>query len=294
MRTTLKKLSLFCLAVLAAVTWTVAGDTVDRTLDADARGTVEIEIGAGTVKVIGWSRGEVRIRGTVPEGEDMFEIDQDGDTISIEVALPESHCEDDDCDWEWDDDDDGDDGDHRHGRRHRGRTRHLNPDHTDLEIHVPHGTSLEIEGIATEVTVEDVRGEISLEVISGNVDLSGDLSEVDLEVISGNIEIEGDGNLSEVEIEAVSGTVELRSGLSRRATVDIQSVSGSIVVYLESDASCEVSAETLNGGIESDFGQRARKKGGFMPGQSLAFTLGSGDGEVTLQTFNGSIEIRKN
>lgn len=288
MRTTLKRLSLFSVAALVAFTWTVAGESVDRTLDADAHGTVEIEIGAGTVKVIGWDRDEVRIQGTVPEGEDMFEIERDGDTISIEVGLPESDCYDDDCDREWDDDDD------RRGRSHGRRTLHLDSDDTELEIHVPHGTSLEIEGIAANVTIEDVRGEISLEVISGDVDISGDLSELEIEVISGDIDVQGDGNLIEVEIETVSGTVEVRSGLSRRANVDIQSVSGSIIVYLASDASCEVSAETLNGGIESDFGQRARQKSGFMPGQSLEFTLGSGDGEISLQTFNGSIEIREN
>ena len=55
-----------------------------------------------------------------------------------------------------------------------------------------------------------------------------------------------------------------------------------------------VHPETLTGGIDSAFGERPRKKNEFMPGQSLEFTLGSGDGDVDLQTFNGSIEIREN
>lgn len=285
MRTTVKKLSLFSLAALAAVTWTVAGESVDRTLDADAHGTVEIEIGAGTVKIVGWKSNKVQIRGTVPEGEDMFEIDQDGDTISIEVALPES-------DWDWDDDDD--DGDRRGRRGGRRIIGHGDRDDTELEIRVPHGTSLEIEGIAVDVTIENVSGEIALEVISGDVDLSGDLTELEIEVVSGDIDIEGNGDLSDLDIEAVSGTVEVRSGLDRRASVSIQSVSGDIILYLASNASCDVEAQTFNGDIDSDFGDSPRRHGQFVPSKSLEFTLGSGDADVSLQTFNGNIEIREN
>ena len=57
-------------------------------------------------------------------------------------------------------------------------------------------------------------------------------------------------------------------------------------------AIAHVDASTFSGDIHSDFGKVQTKDRG--PGSSLDAKVGNGDAQIDMQSFSGSLELRKN
>ena len=142
------------------------------------------------------------------------------------------------------------------------------------ELFVPEDVDLDsIETVNGDVTIESVMGEVAAGTVNGKVEVSDLMSDVELETVNGSIH---------ARFEAL--------GEGQRVKAD--TVNGAITVYLPADASARVVAETVNGSIDGDdFGLKTNK--GFV-GRDLDGEIGSGDAQVSLDTVNGSIRIRKN
>ena len=135
---------------------------------------VEIdEIIVGDIRVIGWENDELQVTGTI--GANVGEFVIEGGPESVEIY----------AEWdEWDEwDDEGEDEDRR--RRWSGRS-HQDVD-VNLEIHVPHGATLEINGVTTSVHVEQVHGTIEIETVTGTVEYSGNATVLELTSVTGSI-----------------------------------------------------------------------------------------------------------
>ncbi len=282
---------------LLGVPGTLSARQVERTLEATAEATVEIENTSGSVRVRGWDKLEVYVEASV--GDDVEELSIEGgrNHIQIEVEIPD-----------------------------RGGWRNRDLD-SRLEIWVPHGARLDIETVSASIEVDDFRGRIEAESVSGNVEVAGTPARVDLESVSGSIRVEGvkshavvetvsgsirlDGVANRVEastvsgsidveagvlergdFETVSGTVEVVCGVGRGARIDASSHSGNVVLEIPSDVSASFEATTFSGRIENDFGQEPRRESKWVPSKSLEFSTGGGSAEITLETFSGSVRIR--
>jgi DUF4097 and DUF4098 domain-containing protein YvlB len=130
----------------------------------------------------------------------------------------------------------------------------------------------------------------SVETVNGNVDISGVSGKVVAESVNGDIEITnlaGDASLATVNGGIQAGFDKL-DGDQR---VKAETVNGRVTLVLPEDADCEISADTLNGGINAkDFGLQADK--GFV-GSDLNGKIGSGSARVNIDTVNGGIKIKK-
>ena len=143
-----------------------------------------------------------------------------------------------------------------------------------FELSVPFDVVLDsIETVNGDVTIASVGGEVAAGTVNGAVDVSGLMSDVELESVNGGIKARFE-----------------KLGAGQRVEAD--TVNGAITVYLPAEASARVVAETVNGSIDGDdFGLKANK--GFV-GRDLDGRIGGGDAQVSLDTVNGSIKIRKN
>jgi len=93
-------------------------------------------------------------------------------------------------------------------------------------------------------------------------------------------------------VETVNGNLELSfDKMSNGQSVDLESVNGAIVLRIPAKANAKVSAETLNGNISSEFGLTVEK--GQWVGRSMEGLVGSGGARITLETVNGSIDVKK-
>lgn len=273
---------------------------IDETRAVDAGASVEVDVVVREVRVTGWDRSEVRVRGSMnPEYEEFsFERDEDG-SITIELEPR---------------DDAG--RDHREDR----------PDPGPLTVSVPRGASVEVEVVSGPLTVEDVAGAVSLETVNGGITYSGTSTSVEAEAVngtvdvraprsnetragsvngdvivrvaggvvraesvSGNLDVRTDAAVEAVDAETVSGGIEFRGTPASSASLSFESHSGDVVLHLPSGLNAVLEAETFSGSIESAFGGEVQRDGEYTPERSYRHTVGSGGTRVSVETFSGNV-----
>lgn len=131
----------------------------------------------------------------------------------------------------------------------------------------------------------------SVETVNGNVNISGVTGKVVAESVNGDLDVSD--LAGDVGLSTVNGRIEAEfSTLGNQQRVKVETVNGRVTVILPESADVDISADTLNGGINaSDFGLETDK--GFV-GSDLNGKIGSGSARLNIDTVNGAIKIRKN
>lgn len=263
--------------------------SVDTLLPLNRNGAVEIRLHSGEIIVTGWSRNEVKVRGTSERGQ-------------IRLEASPSHIE-------------------IGARTIRGRLGD-----TRVEVSVPEGTRLTVAGNSTDVSVRGVKGEVDVATTSGDLVIDNASSRVDFESVSGDVQISRvQGNLrgeaisgevdvtdvtGEVEVETVSGDLTLhnvRSKYVRAESVsgsvefdgrtepggryDFASHSGDVRLLLPSALGAMISVETFSGTIDSDFPITLQP--GQRHGKQFEFQVGDGGARIDATSFSGGIYIQR-
>jgi DUF4097 and DUF4098 domain-containing protein YvlB len=292
-------------AALAAALPLAAGAAtpINETRPLDARGRVEVENVKGRIEVRAWNRNEVKIEGMLGDGVERLEVEGDGNRLRLKVKYPSRR---------------GILG-NESGRSGPTTLKLMVPLRADLDLQgvaadiVAWGVapaSLKIDNVSGNTTVAAAPEELEVNSVSGDVDLTVNRARVQAESVSGDIRISGRLG-GEVDVESVSGDIELRAGgkalqrlegssvsgdmrlqatLSPRARVRLESVSGDIALTLPRNASAELRAESFSGTLRAPGATVERPRHG--PGSSLRQRYGSGDAEVSMETFSGDAELR--
>jgi DUF4097 and DUF4098 domain-containing protein YvlB len=282
------------LIALGASVPVAAKQTIHQRLEAREDGQVEISNVSGSVVVRGWDRAEVLVEGTAGNDVEAVRVETRGSRTVIAVDLP---------------------------RNKRGR-HDLS---ADLEIHVPAGSGVEVAVVSASLAVDGVDGALDLTSVSGSLRVEGSPSRLEVESVSGAVRVRAQtgtlrassvsgllelgGRASEVransvsgrvalttagaervEIETVSTSIEIDMDLAPGASIEASSHSGSITLRLAKNASAEINASSFSGRINNDLGP-APERPRHGPGSRLRFTLGEGDGRITLNSFSGAIRI---
>jgi DUF4097 and DUF4098 domain-containing protein YvlB len=143
----------------------------------------------------------------------------------------------------------------------------------DYTIKVPSGAILEdIELVNGDLNVTGVTGYLSLGTVNGSVTASGMACSAWVETVNGSLDLTFDK-------------------MEKGQTVDLESVNGAILLRIPAKSNAQVDAETLNGNVSSEFGLAIEK--GEWIGRSMEGLVGSGGARITLETVNGSIDVKK-
>jgi DUF4097 and DUF4098 domain-containing protein YvlB len=260
---------------------------IDSTIPAERGQRLEVSSYAGDVTVRAWSRSAVRVEAD-PQGRTRVEIDRSPGSIGIRTV------------------------------GHRGAPRMV-----DLLITAPAWMPLDLSGVNTNVTVVGARGPISVETVQGDVDVEGGDGLVTLQSVQGSVALKGakgrlevhsvnesvsiDNSSGEVTAETVNGDITL----SRVAATSVMSSSvngdlsydgpisnggryslsthnGDITITVPEGSNAAVSVSTFNGEFASEFPVTLTET---RKGKRFSFTLGSGSAQITLESFQGSIEL---
>lgn len=270
---------------------------VDRILDAAPDGEVDVSNIDGAITLVGWSRDQVEVTGTLGRNVKELVFERDGDNVTIQVKVPRKSS--------------------------RGSD-------ADLTIKVPKNSSIDVSGVSADISVEGVRGvqrlqtvsgdvetesfgnDVSAESVSGDVGVEGDKSdtEINLGTVSGDVALAGgagvvragsvsgdvvidEGAFSRAELGTVNGSVIFRAGLRKDGRFSAETVNGDMDVEFAGDVSARIEVETFNGSIRNCFGPEAQRTSKYTPGLELSFTEGSGDGRVEISTMNGDVSLCK-
>jgi DUF4097 and DUF4098 domain-containing protein YvlB len=260
---------------------------IDSTVPVERGQRLEVGAYAGEIAVTTWNRNTVRVEAE-PSGRSTVEIDRSATTLSVRTQ----------------------------GRRGP-------PASVDLRITVPAWMALDLSGVNTEITVTGARAAISAETVQGDVQVQGGEGLVSLSSVQGSVSLAGaKGRLevhsvnADVDVSASSGeiTAETVNGDVTLSRVDASSVTatslngdveydgpirnggryalsthnGGILLTVAEGTNAAVSVSTFNGEFASEFPVTLTET---RKGKRFGFTLGNGSAQVTLESFQGSIEL---
>jgi Putative adhesin len=274
-----------------------AGEPIEKRAPADPKGVVEIVNVAGSVRVMGWNRAEVEVRGELDDNAERLDFSTEGPRTVIRVVLP--------------------------------RNRNNSGD-SDLVVRIPEASALTMNTISADQEIDGVKGAQRLQSVSGLIHsetggedfqaktisgdiliagvsgakpaihtvttVSGDLTlskisgEVDVETVSGDMTIEA-GELSRARVRTTNGDMELSMKLASNGRLDAETINGEVTLKILGTVDAEFDIHTFNGEIASCYGEeavRSRERG---PGHDLNFTRGSGSARVRIKTLNGGIDL---
>jgi DUF4097 and DUF4098 domain-containing protein YvlB len=271
-----------------------ASNIVEENRPMDPAGRIQVDNMAGSIKVSGWDKAEVEIRGQLGERVDELEITETSGGLRIRV----------------------------HNQNNQRRL-----DESHLQLQVPHGASIELESISADMIVaglnnnsiilssvsgdvdvsaqtghleaESVSGDVSfvgtaarltIETVSGEIDVQGAKGEIRVTTVSGDLVLQG-GAVSLGRFETVSGNLELNLAVSDGGRLSADSMSGDVTLILPADQEAEFSAESYSGDIRTDFGQASGDSD--VPGRSLRFRQGNNGASIQIESFSGDARLKK-
>ena len=243
---------------------------------------------AGAVRLVGWNRDSLEVRGDVSPRKRYF---AGGDTSGVKLGIDEAGP---------------------------GEL----PSHGDLTIYLPIGAQVAIKtvngsidatdvsgwfytiagavrvgGSATSIEVEDMRGDVDLGVIapwvrarggSGRLVFRGASKDVDVSTISGALEVSG-GEIVRGQFASVSGDIRFEGAPAPGAILDFSDHSGGVDLALPASASAAFSLTSITGTIVNGF---AALRPAAQGTHAARVTLGRGGADVTVRTFRGAIRLR--
>lgn len=125
-------------------------------------------------------------------------------------------------------------------------------------------------------------------MVNGDVRATGLVEDAEVSTVNGNVEVSTRGV---AEASSVNGNVEATLGRSDwTGPLEFSSVNGEVTVTLPADASAEVRASTVNGGIETDFPLTIT--GRFGP-RNMRGTIGDGGPVIEMSSVNGTVLLRR-
>jgi hypothetical protein len=123
--------------------------------------------------------------------------------------------------------------------------------------------------------------------VNGAVDVESLTGDVEAHTVNGDVELSTSGV---AQASTVNGSIWASLGRSDWTdALEFETVNGSITLELPDGFGAEVSARTVNGGIETDFPLTVQ---GRFSSRRLTGTIGEGGRRLWLETVNGSIRLR--
>lgn len=276
-------------APLAAATAPAPAANLDTTFAIPAGARVEIENYAGAVVVRTWNRPEVRVVASRSE-PGRVKIHNTGAVVRIESTSP------------------------------RGPARIV-----DYEVTIPATAPLRISGPFTDVEVAGAGADIAVETVKGNVQVRGGNGQISLRSVEGSVSLEqARGRISlsavndgirasrldgEISAETINGNIRLeaiRSGNVSASTINgtltydgairdqgryaFTTHNGDLVLVIPEGTNAAVSIATFNGRVESALPITLTE---VRRGQRFQFTIGNGSARVEVESFNGTVHLKR-
>lgn len=274
------------LLTLAAGLVLAASQQLDTTVVAERGQRLHVNAYGGEVTVATWNRNAVRLEAN-ESGRSRVELLTSGTSVNVRT----------------------------HGRH--------GPSDISLRITAPVWMPLSLSGVNTDAKVAGIRAPISVETVEGQIDVTGGDGLISLRSVQGSVSLRGaKGRISvnsvnedvmvtnssgEIMAETVNGEITLEA--VDAGTVDANTINGDItyagpirssgryslsthngdiLLTVPEGVSANVAVSTFNGEFESEF---PVPLSGTRKGKGFNFVLGSGSAQVTLESFQGTIQM---
>lgn len=266
----LSRILLFCvgMALLADPVSGQSSRTVNRTVELDRDGHVQLDTFTGKIGVTTWDRAQVEVEARIESDdselvdETALRFDRTARRLSIEVDYDE--VED--------------------SQKFLGLFNIGDVDRPEVHftITMPRTAGLSIDDFSSEIEVQGLRADVMIETFSSSIHVRDVEGTLDLETFSGSVE--GEALRGSVQFEAFSGDARLRMD-ALTGDCRFETFSGDVELTLPAGVGFElVAGEDTFGALSSEFALRIEE------GRRIA---GEGGPRIDVETFSGDLRLRK-
>jgi DUF4097 and DUF4098 domain-containing protein YvlB len=169
----------------------------------------------------------------------------------------------------------------------------------DVTVETTHG-DITVRGGSGFVSLKTVKGEFVVEKAKGRVEVLAINEGIRLADISGDLSAEStNGSIildridsANVDLYTVNGNISYDGTIKDKGLYRLTTHNGLIAMPIAERANVTLSARTYNGGIRSTFALPGDSPSELL-GKRLSLTLGNGSAHVELESFGGTIALRR-
>lgn len=264
---------------------------VDRGLKLNADGAIRIYNTVGSVRVVGWNRDSVAVRGLLgagnmlhfgggPGGVKMFVEGRDERNpaaASIEVMVPVR-------------------------AKVWVKTASADIDVSgvvgSLDLYVV-GGRITVRGNPADVNAEAIDGAIAMigspgwmraKSASGDVSFDGSCADVTMSTVSGKVDADGTG-FEKAKFETVTGSIRFAGSFRTGGLVNFDTHSGKIEVGVSPSTPADFDVVSIAGSIVNRLTSSRPIKGRYGRGSELSTSTGGGGTRVSIRSFKGPVTL---
>jgi hypothetical protein len=247
---------------------------------------VKMFVPAGSIRVVGWDKDTLVVRGSVARGATFYSgafhggikisVDPDSAAANLIVYVPRSSLV-------------------------SIKAVSADIDATDVSGWF-YGVSsrIHLAGTVRDAEAESILGELNVAVTApwvrartgaGRLTLGGQVADITASTVSGAIAVTTAG-LERARVSTVTGDIQFSGDAGTHGLVDIDDNSGPVDLVLPPTLGGECDVTTIEGVIASDIPTVRPVTGTGGRGQTLALAIGPGTARVTVRTFKGNVRVR--
>jgi putative adhesin len=198
----------------------------------------------------------------------------------------------------------------------------------DYDIMVPAWMPMKVEGQYNYVTIDGAQGDVTVVSVRGDIILKGGSGPVSAKTIEGEIVVEGargkvelrsvnegikvtgasgditaettNGDITLARIESgnvsigtVNGDIAYDGRLADNGHYSFTTHNGDVLLTLPDSANATFNIRTYSGDFNTNLPLKGPDRSEARRGKRLAYTLGTGSADVEMESFGGSLRVRR-
>lgn len=150
-------------------------------------------------------------------------------------------------------------------------------------------TAKSVEG---EVDVDDAHGKLVISSVNEKIRITHSSGEIAVDTVNGGISMTGIDSNS-VDATTVNGPIVFEGKIADGGHYSFNSHNGDLLLGLPDVPNASFSVRTYQGSFSSDLPLEGGSRDDMRRGRRVTMTSGSGSADVSLETFGGSIRVRR-
>jgi DUF4097 and DUF4098 domain-containing protein YvlB len=150
-------------------------------------------------------------------------------------------------------------------------------------------TAKSVEG---EVQVEGARGKVNVSSVNEKIKITDTSGEITAESVNGGITMTGIDSKS-VDASTVNGNIVFEGKLADGGHYSFDTHNGDLSLGVPENANATFTIRTYQGSFSTDLPLEGVSRADIQRGRRVSTTLGNGSADVSLETFGGSIRVRR-